>query len=262
MTSLIERQIASILAEIEPEVRRSRLLDYLPALYAGDDFLNRFLWIFEDTLTPLQQQAQNLHYYFDPLTAPAELVGWLATWVNLVLDDSWPIELRRVLIHNAADLYSRRGTRRGLLEYLKLYTGTEPEISEYSDGMRLGAETFLGVNTKLAGRERHSFTVTLRLSGLSDEELYYKEANVRRIIETEKPAHTAYRLRILTDNPARSGPSAAFNTAGLPPLQKPPGTDADNPAGPMIQGLEAYYKQDEGVSGAGDAGSAQPKDEE
>jgi phage tail-like protein len=200
MTTLVQDRLAPMGFLItQHEARRSELLNLLPAMYANDDFMGRFLCIFEDTLKPLMQLADNLHYYFNPLTAPPELVPWLATWVNLVLDESWSMEQRRQLIHSAADLYSRRGTRRGLTEYLKLYTGIEPEVTEYVDGMVLGSETLLGINTTIAGRERHSFTVTIRLQGLTEEELTFKEASIRRIIESEKPAHTGYRLNLLTN---------------------------------------------------------------
>ncbi len=193
-------------------IRHSDLLNYLPAMYAGDDFMGRFLCIFEDTLKPLMQMVDNFHYYFHPLTCPPEMLSWMATWVSLVLDENWSLEQRRRLIHSASELYSRRGTRRGLIEYIKLYTSVEPDISEYVDGMTLGPETLLGINTTIAGRERHSFTVTLRLQGLSDAELAFKETTLRRIIEAEKPAHTAYRLRLLTkasenENGSRNGHS-------------------------------------------------------
>ncbi|MDB5080938.1 MAG: hypothetical protein JWP00_2862 [Chloroflexi bacterium] len=200
MNSLLEEQLASILAgyKAEPGERKSWLLNYLPGFYAGDDFLNRFLLIFEDTLRPLQLMSDNLHYYFHPLVAPSDLIPWLSTWVNLVLDDNWTLEQRRNLIYTAPDLYSRRGTRRGLTEYLTLYTGVVPDISEYVDGMVLGPETRLGVNTTIAGRERHRFTVTMYLPDMSADELSYKEQTIRRIIDAEKPAHTTYRLLLKT----------------------------------------------------------------
>jgi phage tail-like protein len=200
--SLVERQIEEILrkaSEIKSE-RRSSLLDYLPAMYAGDDFFNRFLCIFEDTIKPLQRMADDEYYYFDALTIPSESLKWLATWVALVLDETWSLEKRRRLILEAVELYSWRGTKRGLSDYIELYTDVQPEISEYVDGIRLGHDARLGINTTIAGRERHSFTVTVRLDDLSDEEIAYKEATLHRIIETEKPAHTAYRLRVLSNS--------------------------------------------------------------
>lgn len=196
------------IVKIEPgeierlQVRQSGLLNYLPAIYYGDDFLNRFLCIFEDTILPLQHMADTLHYYFQPLTCPSELVSWLSSWLALTLDENWSLEQRRHLIYYATELYSWRGTRRGLTEYLQLYTGVEPEISEYSDGMTLGPETHLGENTVIAGRGRFSFTVTMRLGGLSETELIHKEEVIRKIIDAEKPAHTTYRLRLIVDGQA------------------------------------------------------------
>lgn len=213
MNSLLEEQLASILATYKgnPAGRQSWLLNYLPAFYAGDEFLNRFLFIFEDTLRPLQLMAENLHYYFHPLTTPTELVPWLATWVNLVLDDNWTLEQRRNLIYTAPELYSRRGTRRGLTEYLTLYTGVVPDISEYVDGMVLGPETRLGINTTIAGRERHRFTVTMYLPEMTEEEVSYKEQNIRRIIDAEKPAHTTYQL-VLKTRKGGEGPDGTTET--------------------------------------------------
>jgi phage tail-like protein len=243
MTTLIERPLsAATPPELnpKPERRRSELLNYLPAMYATDDFMGRFLCIFEDTLKPLQQMAENFHYYFNPLMAPPDMIPWLATWVNLVLDESWSLEQRRKLIHNAADLYSRRGTKGGLIEYLKLYTGIEPEITEYVDGMVLGPETLLGVNTTIAGRERHSFTVTLRLQGLSEEERVFKEAFIRRIIEAEKPAHTAYRLNLLTNgNGKHNGADKGDVTATQPTGQEQNGRAAEDGNGSSVRNKSA-----------------------
>ena len=201
MINSLQEQFAAIASAqwSKTEGRQSWLLNYLPALYASDNFMNRYLLIFEDTLRPLQLMVENMSYYFDPLTSPREVMEWLATWVSLTLDESWPEEQRRRLIRSASELYSWRGTQRGLTEFLQLYTGVEADISEYEDGMVLGSATFLGLNTQIAGREGFSFTVTMLLKGLTEAELVHKEAAIRRIIEMEKPAHTAYRLRLITD---------------------------------------------------------------
>jgi phage tail-like protein len=233
MTVTFERPVLAF--RPEPEIttqRRSRLMDYLPAMYASDDFMNRFLCIFEDTLVPLQQLADNLHYYFNPLITSPEMVEWLATWVNLVLDDSWSLEKRRQLIHSASELYSRRGTRRGLAEYLRLYTGIVPEITEYVDGMTLGPDTYLGINTTIAGRERHSFTVTLRLQNMSQEEIAAKELAIRRIIEAEKPAHTAYRLNLIIGDNGKSHEGEPPAPAESEPLDGQVTQQANGGSGP------------------------------
>lgn len=247
MPTLVEREaeevVSNALREAE-EARRSILLRYLPAVFSQDKFMRDFLKIFEDTLKPLMQLSDNLHYYFNPLTAPSEMLQWLAGWVALALDESWEDEQqRRRLIRAACQLYSRRGTKRGLSEYLQLYTGIEPQIDEYTDGMTLGLETFLGINTTIAGRERHSFTVTVRLENLSQEELARKEEVIRRIIEAEKPAHTTYRLNLLTgaDSPQiRVVPGGDEDDRGNG--GHPPGGNGNNPGPGVVPKVEEPFE--------------------
>jgi hypothetical protein len=80
-----------------------------------------------------------------------------------------------------------------LAEYLRIYTGSVPEISEYIPGMRLDHETRLGINTQLGSSGAgHHFTVTLELDGDSQIDT----GKVKAIIEAQKPAHTVYTLQI------------------------------------------------------------------
>ena len=173
--------------------RRSSYLKHLPSVYSESDFMGRFLMIFEDILDPLQQVVAGLSHYFDPSTTPEELLPWLASWVNQSLDESWPIESRRELVRSALELYEWRGTRRGMKAYIRVYTGVEPEITEDFGGIALDGTSRLGRNTVLGGGRRHTFTVTLEL----DEPESVDLEKLKAIIESEKPAHAAYTLRVL-----------------------------------------------------------------
>jgi phage tail-like protein len=171
----------------------SSYLEYLPPLYRDDEFMGQFIHIFEALMKPLENTVNNLSLYFDPLLTPEPMLHWLAFWVDLALDATWPIERRRELVKSASELYRWRGTRRGLTKYLRIYTGSTPEISEYIPGMSLDAETKLGVNTRLgsSGTGNH-FTVTLELGGESEIDI----GTVRSIIDSQKPAHTVYTLQV------------------------------------------------------------------
>lgn len=172
---------------------QSSYLEYLPGLYRDDDFMGQFLLIFENIMEPLENTVSGLPMYFDPVLTPESLLEWLAYWVDLTLDTSWPIERRRELVKSAAELYRWRGTRRGLAEHLRICTGSVPEISEHIQGMRLDHDTRLGINTQLgsSGAGNH-FTVSLELDGKDEIDI----SNVRSIIEAQKPAHTAYTLEV------------------------------------------------------------------
>jgi phage tail-like protein len=174
-------------------VRESRLLDYLPAVYREDPLMRQFLLIFEDILDPLENTVDNLALYFDPLLVPESLLPWLGAWVDLALDPGWPLERRRMLVKNAAELYRWRGTRRGLAEYLKIYSGVEPQIIEFVPGMILDEKSRLGLNTVLGSSGTgHHFTVIIAAKAIS----YVSERVIRNIIDSQKPAHTVYTLEV------------------------------------------------------------------
>ena len=82
----------------------------------------------------------------------------------------------------AVDLYQWRGTRRGLSEFLRLYTGLTPEITEHGVGRRAATAA-----------DAFKFTVRLRVPDPAQVD----RAVVEAIIETEKPAHTGYTLEIV-----------------------------------------------------------------
>jgi hypothetical protein len=113
--------------------------------------------------------------------------------VDQTLDPAWPLERRRELVAKAAELYRWRGTRRGLTEYLRIYTGRQPNIIEYIPGMILDQKTLLGENTVLGSSgSGHHFTVIVE----APENENIDPRTVRNIIDSQKPAHTQYTLKI------------------------------------------------------------------
>lgn len=178
--------------ETAPE-EPSTYLKYLPGIYREHEFMGRFLRIFESILSPIEGVIDHVEDYFDPKMAPGQLLPWLASWVDLVLDEGWPLEKRRQLIGSAVELYQLRGTRRGLSEYLRIYTGVEPTIVEHFGGIKLGEHSQLGWSTILGDGRDHCFTVTLDVDDVSAVDV----DKVVAIIEAEKPAHAGYDLRIV-----------------------------------------------------------------
>jgi len=172
----------------------SSWLEYLPAPYQADPFTGRFLQIPEHIFTPIERMVDSLAAYFDPRLTPAELLPWLAAWVGVELDENWPLERRRLLVLWAARLYRWRGTRRGLREHLRLYTGRAPLIVENFDGARLGHDAQLGVNTRVGSPLPRPHTVHITI--LADDPAQLDERIVRQIIELEKPAHVGYTFEV------------------------------------------------------------------
>lgn len=189
----------------------SHYLEYLPGIYRDNKFMWQFLHIddaeqnlkiidigqylniFEDIMRPLENTIDNLSLYFDPMMTPESFIPWLASWLDLIPDPSWTVKKRRELIKSAAMIHRLRGTKRGLSEYLRIYTGSVPEISEAVQGMKLDSDTRLGINTILGSPgSANSFTVTLEIDGNNEVDI----DTVRAIIDSQKPAHTVYTLQI------------------------------------------------------------------
>ncbi|MET7578766.1 phage tail protein I [Streptomyces microflavus] len=104
--------------------------ELLPALYADDDLAQRFTAGLDTVLAPILSTLDNLPAYFDPALAPADFLPWLATWVGVDIDRAWPQELQRAVVARAVELHRWRGTRRGLVEHLRLCFGVHADVRD------------------------------------------------------------------------------------------------------------------------------------
>ena len=90
------------------------------------------------TYDGIEQVIARLHQLFDPSTTSPEFLPWLASWVSLEFADIWDSYQRRKITSEIVQIYRKRGLKRGLDEYLDLYTVAEkrPRVS-VDDGARL-----------------------------------------------------------------------------------------------------------------------------
>ena len=205
--------------DIQP---KGNYLSYLPELYDQDELMGRFLMLFESFWKPIDTQIGSIHHYFDPRLTPADFLPWLASWLDLELDESWPEYKIRQLTRWAIALHRSRGTRWGLLKYLEIYTGVRAVISEgRSKNFVLGHSAQLGPGIALGtGNRPHTFTVNLTLPPVeaSDEKERQRLERVRRqtierIIAIQKPAHTVYTLNLNIVSPEELAAQAAAESA-------------------------------------------------
>ncbi len=205
-----------------PSVRSIRLLyprhsylDLLPRVYRRDAegawFLERFLALFEWVFTRVENRRDEFIRELNPDAAPLEVLNWLACLVDLSFDPSWPLERRRELVNRAMELYYKRGTPQGIRLYTEIYTGREAEVTEaflkrpVAPSYLGRAGSIVGCPLHLAGcapdrtpteqlylEYAHRFTVLVYLDDQCDAEVLLPV--VDRIIEVNKPAHTAHTL--------------------------------------------------------------------
>jgi phage tail-like protein len=225
-----------------PGTEVSNYVQYLPGPFAADPFLGRYLMIVETILGSIERTIDNIPHYFDPSLTPEEMLPWLASWVDHEVDENAPLLQRRRAVSRAAGLYRWQGTRRALREHIQEHTGRAPLIVENCDGMRLGQDAMLGVNTSLGSPRPHTVAITALVDRLEDVD----EGVLQRIVEREKPVHVGYTLEI-RELPAQ--PPA------LPILEALDGPDLPAwpvPGAPGISGLSAPT----GVSASGAVGDS------
>jgi len=239
-----------ILQNLRIEFNQDGYLPLLPAIYAGQkscqEFLPRLLALFQGFFEGVESEIANLPRLFNPSFVPISFLPWLADWLGLDLDQSWPEAKQREAIAEAFAWFARRGTRKGLEHSILFRTGIQAVVEEpilqtgswclpsvadacCHECAEFSAETFsddseLGWTTVLAAQPdgaiigstaildqstltldqdfgaplfsdvAYRFSVLVPRSAVSNSGLLVQ---LRSVIESEMPAHTAYQLCIL-----------------------------------------------------------------
>lgn len=230
-----------ILHQLRVSYDQSTLRHYLPPIFGHDpvqrELLDRMLSLFQSFYGDVEMEIAMLSRLFDPESAPAEWLPWLAGWLDLQLDETWPEKKQRKEIAMALREYARRGTLSGLKEVLSRHAGVDARIEEplVQAGWWMLADSekssplatqnaCLGFTTMLAAAEADGAvvgtTATLDHSHLTAAEdwgaplftelayrftvqLYRSQAEkagldrIRAVLDREKPAHTAYHLCLI-----------------------------------------------------------------
>jgi len=170
-----------------PPVASSRayLRNGLPAVYQESDFGMRFIGGLEGLLDPIVAVLDALPAHFDPDHAPRDVLGLLAAWLGVDLDESQELRHQREMVRRAADLGRRRGTVAGLELALALAFPDVPLRVEDQGGVRWS------LDQRPVEAPPPSFVVYCDKP--VDEGV---QAGIARCIEQHKPVGTAYRLRV------------------------------------------------------------------
>lgn len=143
---------------------------YLPEIYQGknQEFLERFLAVFQSLYEDFETRIRKDLSWLDLLSVDREMLDWLAGWIHVENGHLWTEDhLRRYLSEGAA-LFGQRGTARGLIRMVEIFTGETPYLVEMEPG-----------------NDPHRFTLFLKESVVADARSYRA---VKRIIREGKPA--------------------------------------------------------------------------
>ncbi|MEK8173039.1 phage tail protein [Streptomyces sp. M19] len=162
----------------------------LPALYADDDFAQRFTAGLDTVLAPVFATLDNLPGYLDPgwrrwTSSP----GWRRGWAP----PTTPVapELRREAVVRAVELHRWRGTRHGLVERLRLTLGVHADVT--GDGARCGPVP--GRRPAAGAAHRGGGP------GVAGRDPDVDESRVREIVRALCPVHVSCRVEVLPGPP-------------------------------------------------------------
>ncbi|PKM82014.1 MAG: hypothetical protein CVU89_06650 [Firmicutes bacterium HGW-Firmicutes-14] len=185
-----------LLKSIRVYYPRDSYLRYLPAVYREDeqsrDFLERFLSLFETFFSRMDFEIGHIERYLDAEFVTGDFLRWLGSWLSIAVDENWTDEKLRLLIKKAPALYKKRGTREGIQEIIRVYTGDKPFIIEHFQLRCAQAEEeSRELMERLYGADPYEFCVLLKPFQVKTGN---ERLTVRRIIDGEKPAYTQARV--------------------------------------------------------------------
>lgn len=115
------------------------LIDQLPLAMLEDDFLVRFLGIFQQLADTFMVQADNIEHTIDTTVAPDRMVRALGSWIGVPpIDPSLPDGVQRRIVREHGQMLQWRGTAMGLRHLLEMVTDAPAEITDTGGVYREG----------------------------------------------------------------------------------------------------------------------------
>lgn len=174
-------------------------MEYLPDIYSQgieeNPFLERYLSIFQTLYDDLGEKIDSCPEFLDAASADTRQLRQLADWLDIGCLEVWNEKQLRYLVANAHRLYRLRGTKEGICEFVKLYTGETPLVAEQHQIENFsGNEALYGLLRNLYGDNPGVFTILLRAACLPTEK---EISDIQKIVEHIRPAWMDFKLVIL-----------------------------------------------------------------
>ncbi len=217
---------------------REHLRKGVPDIYRRDraarqdqppPFAMRFLHALEEVLDPIVATLDSLPAHLDVDLAPEHALAGLATWLGVDDVEVLPAQQRREAVRRAGELARTRGTREGLELALSLFF---PDIE-----MRVNDHGGVVVSERVEDAPPSAPVASFDV--VCDQSLPPEtQMAVARCIESWKPVHAHYKLRVrrgdrvrtLPEVPRAASPGEGAVTDDERPPLSPPGGDGSDPS--------------------------------
>ena len=177
---------------------RQSWISYLPEVYQANDrnqFLERYLAVFQTLYEDLNREIRGTPLLLDVDTTGPEFLPWLAGWLDIAESYMWSEEQLRALLRRGVELYRKRGTREGMLDFIRLYTDSDAYLVEHHQldaFVKQGGQK--AILTRLYGRNPYVLSVVLKKEDVPTQREYRA---LIRVIQEIIPAQMELNLVIL-----------------------------------------------------------------
>lgn len=174
------------------------LIQYLPELYQKEpenDFLKRYLSLFEAVYLEMDEKIRSAERQLDPQTAGREFLIWMAKWAGISDVQFWPEGKLKILLQGIVKKNLIRGTKEYMRYMIQVFTGEPPLFVEYGE-----IEQYRGRPEVYRSLKRYyaygpyEVTILVREQAVSSMQ---EQKALKKIIENMKPAHLEVHLIFL-----------------------------------------------------------------
>ena len=173
------------------KVTSKNLIRHLPSMYQENDFLRKYLMIFQHLFNETSITLDNLDNIFRPMETPSKFLPLLASWFGVDFELLGDEQTARKVLQYSIPLYRYRGTRIGLKMLLYLVSGIVPEIIEGEisfDALNIIGEN--DIESSILNIQEDEAVFSVYFPVLIDEVKPDLVKRIYRIIQNEKPINT------------------------------------------------------------------------
>lgn len=185
--SLLVKSIArDINGNINIVISEKSWVEYLPKIYKQDKILVDFLYGFQLLLLKQKEIVDNSERLLTPEIS--EQLDWLASWFGISFNTLVEDDSKRNFIYKILSLYNIRGTKKYLIELVKIIMDIEIIIKErYIPNSVIQNEYDINDEFDI----KKSFTVVIEKQFSDDKEIEKIKFNMlKKLVLKEKPAFT------------------------------------------------------------------------
>ena len=176
---------------IKLKVASKNPIRHLPSIYQENDFLRKYLMIFQHIMNETSITLDNINNLFRPMEIDSKFLPVISNWIGVNYELLGTEDIARKVLQYAVPLYRYRGTKLGMRTLLFLVTGVVPEIMEGNlpfEAMSITEQT--DINAVILESDGKDSVFSVYFPVYMEEFSFDLRKRIYRIVQSEKPINT------------------------------------------------------------------------